>query len=50
MHEAVIETNAYALRLVFHDIRVARIAVGDAATGTLKDLAADETVEPTDDL
>ena len=50
LHEAVIETNAYSLRLVFHNLRVTRIAVGEAATGTLKNLAAEETVEPTDDL
>ena len=50
MHEAVIETSAYTLRLVFHNLRVTRMAVGDAATNTLKHLAVEETVEPTDDL
>jgi hypothetical protein len=50
MHEAVIETNTYALRLTFHDLRVTRIAVGDAATGAVTELAAEEHVEPTDDL
>lgn len=50
MHEAVIETNTYTLRLVFHDLRVTRIAVGDATTGDLKELDAEKTVEPTDDL
>jgi hypothetical protein len=50
IHEAVIETNTCALRLVFHDLCVTRIAVGDAATGDLKDLDVEKTVEPTDDL
>ena len=50
MHEAVIETNMWTLRLIFHNLRVTRSAVGDATTGNLKDLDVEETVEPTDDL
>jgi hypothetical protein len=50
MHEAVVETNTYTLRLIFHNLRVTRIAVGDATTGNLKDLDVEKTVEPTDDL
>jgi hypothetical protein len=50
MHEAVIETNTYTLRLVFHDLHVTRVAVGDSVTGILTDLAAEEAVDPSDDL
>lgn len=38
MHEVRIETNAWTLQLVFHDLRVQQLAVGDPATGMLTDL------------
>lgn len=36
MHEVSIETNALALTLVFHGLRVDQLAVGDPATDSLK--------------
>ena len=36
MHEIRIETNAYALDLVCHDLRIDQLAVGDPVTGDLK--------------
>jgi hypothetical protein len=38
MHEVRIETNAWVLRLVFHDLRVEQLAAGDPTTGALTDL------------
>jgi hypothetical protein len=38
MHEVMIETNTFFLRLVCHDLRVHQLAVGDPATQTLKPL------------
>lgn len=38
MHEVRIETNAWVLHLVFHDLRVEQLAVGDPTTGALTDL------------
>jgi hypothetical protein len=35
MHEIVIETNAYNIRLIFHDVVIRQIAQGDPHTGTL---------------
>jgi hypothetical protein len=35
MHEVVIETNTFTLRLVFHDLRVVQVAVGDPWTRQL---------------
>jgi len=35
MHEIKIETNAYILRLICHDLCVVQLAVGDPATGEL---------------
>jgi hypothetical protein len=42
MHEVRIETNAWTLELVFHALRVHRIAHGDPAAGTLS------PIEPVD--
>jgi hypothetical protein len=36
LHEVLVETNAYSLRLVFHDLRVTRIATGNPTTGELE--------------
>lgn len=38
MHEVIVETNTFALRLVCHDLRVQQLAVGDPLTRTLKPL------------
>jgi hypothetical protein len=38
MHEVMIETNTFLLRLVCHDLRVQQLAVGDPATQTLQPL------------
>jgi|SRR4051812_10135839 hypothetical protein len=38
MHEVLIETNVWLLRLVFHDFHVAQLAVGDPVTGELTDV------------
>ncbi|HYF65840.1 MAG TPA: hypothetical protein VD886_23625 [Herpetosiphonaceae bacterium] len=38
MHEIVIETNAYAIRLLFHDVVITQIAQADPLTGTLTPL------------
>lgn len=35
MHEVVIETNAFALRLIFHDVDICKIAKGNPLTGEL---------------
>ena len=35
MHEARIETNALDLTLIFHELRVDQLAVGDPDTRTL---------------
>jgi hypothetical protein len=35
MHEIVIRTNAYNIRLIFHDVVITQIARGDPHTGTL---------------
>ena len=35
MHEVELRTNAFRLRLVFSDLRLTRIAVGDPNTGEL---------------
>ncbi len=43
MHEVLIETNVFALRLVCHDLQIHRTAVGDPRTGTITEL---ETPEP----
>ena len=40
MHELLLETNAYRLRLVFHDLDLVQIARGDPETGAI------EPVEP----
>jgi len=39
MHEARIESNALVLELVFHDLRVDQLAVGDPDSETLNPLA-----------
>jgi hypothetical protein len=36
MHEVVVETNAFGLRLVCHDLRVLQLAVGDPETRELR--------------
>lgn len=33
MHEVVIETNAYTLRLIFHDVVIGKLAEGSPAAG-----------------
>jgi hypothetical protein len=38
MHEVIVETNTFALRLVCHDLRVQQLAVGDPLTRTLSPL------------
>jgi hypothetical protein len=38
MHEVRIETNIVDLRIVFHELRVDQLAVGDPATGALTEL------------
>jgi hypothetical protein len=38
MHEIVIDTNAFLLRLVFHDFIVEQVAAGDPASGELRPL------------
>lgn len=38
IHEVKIQTNAWTLWLICHDLQVERLAVGDPATGELKDL------------
>jgi hypothetical protein len=38
MHEVMIETNTFLLRLVCHDLRFQQLAVGDPATQTLQPL------------
>jgi hypothetical protein len=38
MHEIVIETNAYDIRLIFHDVVITQIAQGDPHTRTLTPL------------
>lgn len=38
MHEVMVETNTFVLRLVCHDLRVQQLAVGDPVTRTLKQL------------
>ncbi len=40
MHEVEIETNAYTLRLICHDLQIEQLAVGDPTTGDLRDLDA----------
>ncbi len=35
MHEIEVETNAFLIRLVCHDLRIDQLAVGDPATGEL---------------
>jgi hypothetical protein len=35
MHEIVIQTNVFDLRLVFHDVAITKIAQGDPRTGKL---------------
>jgi hypothetical protein len=44
MHEVMIETNTFDLRLVCHDLRVHKLAIGDPWTRTLKDLDEPEAV------
>jgi hypothetical protein len=39
MHEVRIESNALDLTLVFHDLRIDQLAVGDPITGTLNHFA-----------
>jgi hypothetical protein len=39
MHEVALETNAFTLRLVFHDFVVEQVAVGDATSGELRPIA-----------
>jgi hypothetical protein len=41
MHEVEIETNVFILRLVFHDLRIEQLAVGDPQTRTLKAMDED---------
>jgi hypothetical protein len=36
LHEVLVDTNAYSLRLVFHDLRVTRIATANPTTGELE--------------
>jgi hypothetical protein len=43
MHELVIETNTFALRLVCHDLRVDQLAVGDPWTRELTPIESPET-------
>jgi hypothetical protein len=38
MHEVIIRTNFFVLRLICHDLRVEQLAVGDPLTQTLKPL------------
>jgi hypothetical protein len=38
MHEVILETNTFTLRLVFHDLAVEQLAIGDPATGELRPL------------
>jgi len=38
MHEMVLETNAYTLRLVFHNVTLTKIAQADPESGELEDL------------
>jgi hypothetical protein len=38
MHEIVIKTNAYDIRLIFHDVVITQIAQGDPLTRTLTPL------------
>lgn len=38
MHEVVIETNTFTLRLICHDLSVQQLAVGDPVTHTLTSL------------
>jgi hypothetical protein len=40
MHEVAIETNAFTLRLVCHDLRVDQLAVGDPWTRELTPIEA----------
>lgn len=40
MHEVVVETNTFAVRLVCHDLRIDQLAVGDPRTRELKPLDA----------
>ena len=42
MHEVLVETTAFVVRLMFHDLRVTRVAVGDPWTRTLTPLDAEE--------
>jgi hypothetical protein len=39
MHEVIVATNTFALRLVCHDLRIQQLAVGDPLTRTLKPVA-----------
>lgn len=36
MHEVIMETNVFVLRLVCHELRVLQLAVGDPETGELR--------------
>jgi len=44
MHEVLIETNKFTLRLICHDLRVERLALGDPITGELVELEKPETI------
>jgi hypothetical protein len=42
MHEVMIETNTFVLKLICHDLRLDRLAVGDPITGEFSELGAPE--------
>jgi len=44
MHEILIETNKFTLRLICHDLQVERLALGDPITGELVELEKPETI------
>ena len=46
MHEVRIETNAHNLELIFHGVRVQRVARGDPTTGTLTPVEAVDLLAP----
>ena len=41
MHEVLIETNTFKIRLICHDLRIDQLAVGDPWTGKLTPVDAD---------
>ena len=46
MHEVRIETSAHTLELVFHGLRVQKVAAGDPATGALAPIDPVDLVAP----